>query len=132
MSEGALVLDASAMVDLLIEAASADAILSRLLGATIHVPGHFDAEVMSAIARLTRAGALTDVRATEHMTQLAAAPYLRHATTPLVTGAWHRRGSLRVADALYVELGARLGLPLVTTDAGIAAAAPNAELIRPA
>lgn len=62
---------------------------------------------------------------------LASAPYHRHPTSPLVTEAWRRRTNLRVADALYVELGARLGLSLVTTDAGLAAAVPNAELIRP-
>jgi predicted nucleic acid-binding protein len=131
MPDGGLVLDASAMVDLLIEAPSADAIIARLKGSAVHVPGHFDAEVLSAIARLTRAGELSDARATEHVAQLATAPYLRHATTPLVAPAWLRRGNMRVADALYVELSARLGLPLVTTDAGLAASAPDAELIRP-
>jgi predicted nucleic acid-binding protein len=131
MSDGPCVLDASAMVDLLIEAPSAHPIMARLTAATVHVPDHFDAEVLSAIARLTRAGKLTDERATEHVTQLAAAPYLRHATTPLITGAWHRRTNMRVADALYVELGARLGIPVVTTDTGMAAAAPHVELILP-
>ncbi len=120
------------MVDLLIEAPGADAIVARLTRSAVHVPGHFDAEVLSAIAGLTRARQLSDARATEHIAQLATAPYLRHETAPLVTQAWLRSGNMRVSDALYVELSARLGLPLVTTDAGLAASAPNAELIRPA
>ncbi len=132
MSDGALVLDASAMVDLLIEAANADQLQARIASATVHVPGHFDAEVLSAVARLVRAGGVTDDRATEHLTQLVAAPYIRHDTASLVMGAWRRRGSMRVADALYVELGSRLGIPLVTTDAEMAAAASNVELIQPA
>lgn len=131
MSSGALVLDASAMVDLLIEAPNADRVQARLASATVHVPGHFDAEVLSAVARLVRAGDVTDDRATEHLAQLVTAPYIRHDIAPLVMGAWQRRGSMRVADALYVELGMRIGVPVVTTDAGMAAAASNAELIRP-
>lgn len=129
MSHAGLVLDASAMVDLLIEAPSADAILTRLLDTKVHVPGHFDAEVLAAIARLVRTGEVTDDAATSHLAELTAAPYERHDTASLVTGAWRRR-TMRVVDALYVELGARLGLPVVTTDAGMAAAATNAELIR--
>lgn len=131
MSDGEVVLDASAMVDLLIEAPSTDLVQARLENATVHVPGHFDAEVLSAVARLVRAGGVTSDRATEHLTQLVAAPYIRHDTAPLVMGAWRRHGNMRVADALYVELGARLGVPVVTTDAGMAAAAPGVELLGP-
>lgn len=132
MSDGAgLVLDASAMVDLLIEAPASDAIGTRLSGTSVHVPHHFDAEVLSAIAQLVRAGLVTDDRATEHLAQLGAAPYQRHDVSPLVMGAWRRRGHMRVADALYVELGMRIGVAVVTTDAGMAAAASNVELIRP-
>jgi predicted nucleic acid-binding protein len=131
MSRGPLVLDASAMVDLLIETANADLVQARLAGSTVHVPGHFDAEVLSAVARLVRAGDLTGDRATEHLAHLVKAPYIRHDIAPLVMGAWQRRGNMRVADALYVELGMRIGVPVVTTDAGMAAAASDVELIRP-
>lgn len=132
VSDRALVLDASAMVDLLVTVALSDAVRERLMGQDVHVPGHFDAEVLAAVARLTRAGDLTASDAAAHLERLAAMPYERHHTAPLVIGAWHRRGSMRVADALYVELGARLGVPVVTTDAGMAAAASNVELLRPA
>lgn len=127
----AVVLDAPAMVDLLIEAASSDTIGTRLGGTTVHVPNHFDAEVLSAIARLVRAGRVGGDRAAEHLAQLVSAPYQRHDTAPLIMAAWHRRGTMRVTDALYVELGVLLGAPVVTTDAEMAAAATNVELMRP-
>lgn len=45
VSSGPLVLDASAMVDLLVRAPAAEAVRMRLLGHDVHVPSHFDAEV---------------------------------------------------------------------------------------
>ena len=119
------------MVDLLLAPSLSDLVRERLTGHRVHVPGHFDAEVLSAIARLTRAGELTAADATAHLEQLTAMPYQRHDVSPLVMGAWRRRGTMRVAEALYVELGVRIGVPVVTTDAGMAAAASNVELIRP-
>jgi predicted nucleic acid-binding protein len=44
-----VVLDASAMVDLLTGEGTADPIRLRLRGTAIHVPAHFDAEVLSAV-----------------------------------------------------------------------------------
>lgn len=131
MNEPGVVLDASAMVDLLIGGPAADAVRARLTDTAVHVPAPFEAECLSALARLTRAHHLTVTQTTAHLDRLVAMPCTRHDTTPLVLGAWQRRGSMRVVDALYVELGLRLDIPVVTTDAGMAAAAPNAELIRP-
>ena len=51
----------------------------------------------------------------------------RHPVEPLLTGAWDRRGDLRLVDALYVELAERLGAPVISTDDRLAAAAPRAE-----
>ena len=125
----ALVLDASAMVDLLLDSPSAPVIRKRLRGSDLHAPAHFDAEVLSALGRLYRAGCLTGADVTERLAIAQRAPILRHGLAPLLLGAWERRGNLRLTDALYVELAQRLDSPILTTDARMAAVVPQAETL---
>lgn len=124
-----LVVDASAMVDLLLGAARAPAIRDRLRGSELHAPAHFDAEVLSALGRLERAGHLAASDAEDRLQRLADAPLERHPLPGLLVGAWQRRHNLRLVDALYVELGTSLDAPLLTVDTGLAAAAPMVELV---
>ena len=114
MSE--VVLDASALVDLLLGNSLGVAVRARLEGQSLHAPGHVDAEVLSALGRLNRAGDLDDDTVTRLLDRVADAPIERHPVRHLVAGAWARRHQLRLADALYVELAADRGAPLVTTD----------------
>ena len=95
----------------------------------LHVPAHFDAEVVSALGCLQRAGELTVRQVTTRLQRVSAAPLQRHFLAPLLNGAWKLRHNLRLVDALYVELANRLEAPVVTTDARLAAAAPVAELL---
>lgn len=97
-----VVADASALVD--------------LQGQVLHAPAHLDAEVLSALGRLHRAGDLDAEVVPGLLTWLAAAPIERHPLPVLLPGAWARRDRLRLEDAVYVELAESLGLPLVTTD----------------
>jgi predicted nucleic acid-binding protein len=60
---------------------------------------------------------------------VAAAPIQRHLLAPLLTGAWKLRHDLRLVDAVYVELANQLEAPILTTDAGFAAASRSAERI---
>jgi predicted nucleic acid-binding protein len=124
-----VVLDASAMVDLLIGAAAGAAVAERIDGEIAHAPGHFDAEVLSALGRLHRAGFLSASQVASRLGRLEAAPVERHPLVELSRGAWGRRANLRLADALYVELAVQIGGPLLTTDAALAAADRRAELV---
>ncbi|MGI8518063.1 MAG: type II toxin-antitoxin system VapC family toxin [Acidimicrobiia bacterium] len=123
-----LVLDASAMVHVLVGSPVAAQIAQRLRGNDLHVPAHFDAEVLSALGRLNRAGHLTVRQVATRLTQLIASPIERHLLGPLVIGAWGRRQHLRLVDALYVELANQLNGAIITTDSGLAAALRSAEL----
>lgn len=123
-----LVLDASAMVDLLVAGRTAAAIGRRLSTSTIHVPAHFDAEVLSALGRLCRAGELSVDEVCALVAAVGRAPFTRHLLPDLMGGAWARGETLRVADAFYVELAERLDVPLLTTDARLAKAHARAEL----
>ena len=120
-------LDASAMVDLLIGAPPALAIRLRLLGGEIHTPAHFDAEVLSALGRLSRADQVPAGAVLALLPRVRNARIQRHPVGPLLTGAWDRRGDLRLVDALYVELAERLGASIISTDDRLVAAAPRAE-----
>ena len=124
-----LVVDASAIVDALAGTAVGPAVTARLRDHTLHAPAHFDAEVLSALGRLQRAGLLSVRQVGTRVQRLQGAPIERHLLAPLLTGAWRRRHSLRLVDALYAQLADDLGAALVTTDTGLSIAAARAELI---
>jgi len=123
----ALVLDASAIVDLLLEAPTTEAIRRRMRGSELHAPAHFDAEVLSALGRLHRDGHLSSSEVSTRLNLVQRLPIRRHELSPLLTGAWNRRGSLRLVDALYVELAEQLDAPIITSDGRLAATVSRAE-----
>ena len=125
-----VVIDASAMVDLL--ARTDDryaAVRARLARTVMHAPAHFDAEVLSALGRMQRAGVLTVAQVDAALDELGQAPVTRHDLTPLLAGAWARRDTLRLTDAFYVELADTADLALLTTDQRLARAWPSADAI---
>jgi predicted nucleic acid-binding protein len=124
-----LVVDASAMVDALAGTALGPAVTARLRDQTLHAPAHFDAEVLSALGRLQRAGTLSVRQVGTRLERLRSAPIRRHLLAPLLKGAWRRRHNLRLVDAFYAQLADDLGVALVTTDAGMSIAAAAGELI---
>jgi len=124
-----VVLDASAMVDLLARTDRFEAVRVRLAGTTLHAPAHFDVEVLSALGRMHRAGLLTVAQVDGALGELRSAPVTRHPLSPLVAGAWARRDTFRIADALYVELAASTGSALVTTDQRLARGWPSVAVI---
>nr|WP_249009863.1 PIN domain-containing protein [Conexibacter sp. DBS9H8] len=115
-----VVLDSSAMVEALMGTQLGRATRARLRGCELHAPAHFDAEVLSAVGRLHRAGELDATIVSTSLNELAVAPIVRHPLAGLLIGAWAARDRLRLVDALYVELSTVLGAVLVTTDARLA------------
>jgi predicted nucleic acid-binding protein len=125
-----VVVDASAMVDLVARTGDRfSAVRARLARTVMHTPAHFDAEVLSALARMQRAAVLTAAQVDAALEELRQAPVTRHGLSPLLAGAWARRDTLRMADALYVELADTAGLVLLTTDHRLARASHTAEAI---
>jgi predicted nucleic acid-binding protein len=125
-----LVVDASALVDLIVSSPLAPQVAAALRGHRLHAPCHVDAEALSALARLTRAGSLPESQVPRCLQAVAAAPLERHPIQPLLDAAWGLRGNLRVLDALYVALAQRQGCHVLTTDSRLAAAAPaSARLV---
>lgn len=123
------VVDASTLVDALVDAKWSPAIRARLEKARLFAPAHVDSEVLSALGRLCRADIIKPDHVDSKLAFLAAMPLRRQMLPPLLPGAWSRRGNLRLTDALYVELASQLDAPVVTTDQRLARATPLAEAI---
>ncbi len=124
-----VVLDASALVEALLGTALGLRVRSRLRGCELHAPAHLDAEVLSVLGQLNRAGDLDAPTATTALGELATAPITRHPLAGLVADAWAARDRLRLVDALYAELSTTLGAVLVTSDAPLSRAFGSAELV---
>jgi len=117
------------MVEALAGTRLGSATRTRLRGCELHAPAHFDAEILSALGRLHRAGELYATIVSSALSELAIAPIVRHPLAGLLAGAWAARDRLRLVDALYVELSTALGAALVTTDARLARSTTAANLV---
>ncbi|ACU53629.1 PilT protein domain protein [Acidimicrobium ferrooxidans DSM 10331] len=122
------VVDASALVDLLLDNELGRAVRRRIAGHALHAPAHVDAEVLSALGRLHRADSLDAGTVEVKLRELAAAPIERHPVHDLLLGTWARRQELRLVDAIYIELAVSRGVPLVTTDRRLRGA-PSVEVV---
>jgi predicted nucleic acid-binding protein len=105
-------------VELLLRTPAGGAVEAALRGReSVSAPAHADAEVLSALGRLARAGAVSDDRVAAALTELVRAPIVRVPLPPLMRDAWALRASVSLRDALYVTLARRLETVLVTADA---------------
>ncbi|HEX3528613.1 MAG TPA: type II toxin-antitoxin system VapC family toxin [Thermoanaerobaculia bacterium] len=117
-----IVLDASAAVELLLRTPAGGRAEAALRGGQVIVPGHFDAEVFSALGRLVRSGELAEGLVEPALAELARAPFARYALPPFLATVWELRHNLSLRDALYVALARRLDALFVTADARLARA----------
>jgi predicted nucleic acid-binding protein len=119
-----IVVDASAVTEVLLARRHADAILDVLLANTeLHVPAHFHIEVLSAIRRYSLRGELTDLETSEALAALADLRTLTYPIRELMPAIWALRFSLTAYDAAYLALARWLDVGLVTLDAALAGAA---------
>lgn len=118
----AVVVDASAMVEVLRGTAEGRAVSDALRDRTAVSPGHFDAEVLSTLGRMARAGDVEVAHVEFMLARLVRAPIKRYAIAPFVRDAWSLRENTSLRDAFYVILARRLKAPFVTLDARLAGA----------
>lgn len=121
-----IVLDASAVVEWLLQTAKAEAVEARAFSKTMasqwHAPHLLDVEVAQALRRLVAAGQVSATRATEALEDLWDLPLIRYPHDWLLRRIWELRHNLTAYDATYVALAETLDRPLITCDGRIAAA----------
>jgi predicted nucleic acid-binding protein len=119
-----IVLDASAIVDLLIGRDDETADLRDRLRdvSSAHVPHLVDVEVTSALRRHILGGRLKAASAHRALRRFGVLPLIRWEHTPLLGRALTLRDRLTAADAMYVALAEGLGATLLTRDARMAEA----------
>ena len=127
-----IVLDASALVDLSVDERDGRWVFDQIRASDASAPGHQLAEVLSAIARMERAGLLGPAAAGEALERALRLPQtFVQPSAAHVRRAYELRERIRVSDGLYVALAEDLGCPLVTTDRRLAAASPPCEIRMP-
>ena len=124
-----VVVDASALVDLLLNNERGARVAGRVRRDRLIAPAHIDVEMLSAFGRMERAGELSAKDVVALLLDAQAITVERHLLAGLAAGAWARHQSLRISDAFYVELADQLDVPLITTDLRLARATPRAEAI---
>jgi predicted nucleic acid-binding protein len=88
----------------------------------VAAPELLDAEVLSALWRLVRAGVLTEAAGNTAAGRLRTMPVLRVRHELLAERTWAMRHRVRIADAFYVSCARLLGGELITTDGRLARA----------
>ncbi len=111
-----IVIDASALVTVLIAASGVSAV--HLLARPLTAPSHLLIEVVSAVRNLVTSEALDEPTALRALDQLVALPI--ELTSPVVPRIWELRHTLTPYDAAYVALAEARSCPLVTSDARLA------------
>ena len=111
-----VVIDASALVDLIVQSERAPAVAQAVGAAEMVAPDVVNPEVLSILRRLERTGALAARQGVQAVDDLMDAPVRRFSTVPLLAEAWTLRANVSAADALYVVLARILRCPLVTAD----------------
>ncbi len=128
-----IVLDASALVDVVIDQPAKGWVLDHIAGEPLIAPAHQPAEVLSALARLVRADVLTHAAADEALREARQLHQdLVEPTADQLTAALALQERVRVLDGLYVVLAQDHDATLLTTDLRLANAEPGVPLLAPA
>jgi predicted nucleic acid-binding protein len=119
-----IVIDASALLELLLRSRRADALAQRIFDADerMHAPHLLDVEIMQALRRLTLLKDITPGRAALVLEDLSEVLIERHEHQPLLQRMWELREAMTAYDAVYVTLAEAISAPLVTCDAKLARA----------
>jgi len=130
-----IVLDASALVELLLGTDQGRSIAARISdpGLGLHVPHLADVEVAQALRRYVREGELDPASAAAALESLRSLDLERHAHEPLLDRVWALRDNLTAYDAVYVALAEALDATLLTCDGRLArapAVSPRVKLVR--
>jgi predicted nucleic acid-binding protein len=118
-----IVIDASALVEYLLQGAAAAALQRRFLepAVTLHAPHLIDVEILHVLRKQALRGAITGARGQLAVQRLAALRLARYPHEKLLARIWSLRHNVSAYDAAYIALAGSLDAPLLTLDRGLAA-----------
>jgi predicted nucleic acid-binding protein len=116
------IIDASAVIELLLVGERADAVERAVLNVHLAAPDSINPEVLNTIRGLERSGQIDGERAAEMVDDFLTVPITRMATLDLTPAVWALRRNLTAYDACYVALARALGADLITGDRRLARA----------
>ena len=123
-----IVLDASAVVDWLLQTSAGQQIEKRIYARSesLHAPHLLDVEVAQALRRLVREAVISARRAEEAIQDLADLRVTRYPHFVFLSRMWQLCHNLSAYDAAYVALAENLAATLITRDARLASASGRA------
>jgi predicted nucleic acid-binding protein len=119
-----IVLDASALVELVLQTSAGRRVAERLAdpGVGVHTPHLADVEVTQAVRRYVQKDEISLADAEQALADFRALDLQRHAHEPLLDRVWELRHNLSAYDAVYIALAEVLDTTLLTCDAPLARA----------
>ena len=120
-----IVVDASALLEVLLRTSAAKAVEDRLFAAhqTLHTPHLLDVEIAQVVRRYAAKGEIGAARGRAALADLADFPLRRYPHDFLLPRIWDLRNHLTAHDASYVALAEALDAPLLTRDRRLAGTA---------
>ena len=120
-----IVVDASAIIEALLQTPAAAAVEERLLedGLPLHAPHLIDVEVTQVLRRYAATRQIEPARCRDALDALQGFPLRRYQHDVLLPRVWELRHNLTAYDATYVALAEALDATLLTRDRRLATAA---------
>jgi predicted nucleic acid-binding protein len=119
-----IVIDASAVLEVLLNTAASARVAERLFARNdiLHAPHVLDLEIAQVLRRYTLSGEMDAERSEQALEDLADLPLNRYPHDVFLFRIWALRRNLTAYDAAYVALAEALDVPLVTRDTALASA----------
>jgi predicted nucleic acid-binding protein len=124
-----VVIDASALIEFLLDAASYPRIDEIISSRELHAPHLLDVEIIHGLRSAVLGKRLSVERAMSALEDFSALPIRRHGVDRLLMRIWTIRQNITAYDAAYVALAESLDLPLITRDRRLARSAGHAATI---
>lgn len=117
-----MVIDASAILELLLNTSAAPLIAERVFAEreTLHAPHLLDVEAAQVLRRFAASGQIDATRGLQALRDLSEFPIWRYPHDLFLGRIWELRNSLTAYDAVYIALAEALPAPLITRDRKLA------------